>query len=144
MHKHLILTPTLLLELILITCLFGIGSALAINATTPIGGQSSWAAQEGVGGTENLEVVDYSFNYNAELTAVESVNLVLANRDASASHSGLALVAVGNDANTVTETGGGADPVMVPAGEEVEATVVLGDALDLIDLDWIRVMIEEA
>lgn len=142
--RHLTLTPVLLLELILITCLFGVGGALAMSATTSVTSQGSWAGQSFFGEATYLEVSDYSLNYNAELTAVESVNLTILNTDASAAHESVARVTLGNAAGTVMETGSSNDAVAVPAGGTAVETITLDNALDLTDMDWIRVLLDDA
>lgn len=142
--RHLTLTPVLLLELILITCLFGVGGALAMSATTSVTSQGSWAGQDIFGDATYLEVSNYSLNYNARLTAVESVNLTISNSDASAAHESVARVTLGNAGGTVMETGSSNGAVAVPAGGTAMETIILDNALDLTDMDWIRVLLEDA
>lgn len=142
MKRHLTLTPALLVETILVTVLFGIGSALAMGASSPMTDQNSTGAGTNIG-SANLEVIDYQLNFNAELTAVESVTIVLSNKDGAAEHKGIVNVALGNDANTEVETGNSA-PKVVLAGATVDEKVTLRSALDIADMDWIHVVVEEA
>lgn len=142
--QHLALTPALIVELILVACLFGIGSALAMSASVPMTSQGSAAGRGDLAGTVNLEVSNYRFNYNTALTGVESVTVKLSNRDGAAAHRAVVHVSMGDAAGTVTKTGDSSTAAQVPAGGVVEEKVTLSGVLDLAEMDWIRVVVEEA
>lgn len=142
--QHLALTPALIVELILVACLFGIGSALAMSASVPMTSQGSAAGRGDLKGTANLEVANYRLNYDGALTGVEAVTVKLFNRDESAAHSAVVYVSMGNAAGTVTESGTSSLAAKVPAGGMVEEKVTLSGVLGLAEMDWIRVVVEEA
>jgi hypothetical protein len=142
--QHLVLTPALIVELILVACLFGIGSALAMNASVPMTSQGSAAGRGDLSGTANLEVSNYRFNYNTALTGVESVTVKLSNRDGAAAHSAVVHVSMGDSAGMVTKTGDSGTAASVPAAGVVEEKVTLSGVLALAEMDWISVVVEEA
>lgn len=140
LKRRVVLKPIIMLELAVIVLLAGIGVAFAIASPTALDDTPVWLGTTGVQDA-NLNVSDYSLNFDVGLANLVSVNVTVENDDSGNTHSGtitLDVIASGVVFQTETATTG-----VVTFGTPVVVTVTMSPVVAVTNLDGLDITIEQ-
>ena len=145
LKKRLTMKPVLLVSVLLIALLFGIGTAMAFTLNPAItSDEQPWAGEEAIVETALLSVDEYRFTYTADLTQVTNVEVDVTNLDALNAHdciTNVALYDAAPPAHVTVESG--SLQQAIPAGTTLTFDIPLSAAMDITDVNVIRVILDD-
>jgi len=92
LKKRMVLKPIIMVELVLVMLLAGVGVAVALT-NNPMGDTDVWLGTATIVDAD-LEVTDYTLNFDVGKDYLESVNVTIHNQDLVNPHSGTMTVEV--------------------------------------------------
>jgi hypothetical protein len=137
--KRIDIRPALLLGVLLTVLLASAGIAYAVTVNT-MTTTELWPGEASIVNAPDLSVTDYELNYSTDLTGVVSVDVTLTNSDATNPHTADVDIAVGT---TGTIESGSETSWTVTAGSSDTKTITLSNPVDLDDLDWVHIIVDE-
>jgi hypothetical protein len=141
LSKRVNIKPTLLVGVLLAVLIGSAGIAYAVTVNSLTSTQL-WPGEATIVNAPNLSVTDYELIYSSDLTQVESINVTLTNGDAGNPHTADVDLAAGNTAETVIESGSETS-WSVGAGSSDTKTITLSNPLDLDNLDWVNIIVDQ-